>query len=59
MGTQARSACSPLCPIATLANRTKIKNAGIRHIELAHSEDLELIEITSPAEFATINVAPP
>ena len=32
---------------------------GIRHIELAHSEDLELIEITSPAEFATINVDPP
>jgi mannose-6-phosphate isomerase-like protein (cupin superfamily) len=32
---------------------------GIRHIELAHSDDLELIEITSPAEFATINVDPP
>ncbi|MBV1799082.1 cupin domain-containing protein [Siccirubricoccus sp. G192] len=25
----------------------------IRHRELAHSEDLELVEITSPAEFAT------
>lgn len=26
---------------------------GIRHRELAHSEDMELLEITSPAEFAT------
>jgi len=25
----------------------------IRHREIAHSEDLELVEITSPAEFAT------
>jgi quercetin dioxygenase-like cupin family protein len=27
---------------------------GIRHTELAHSDDLELIEITMPAEFATV-----
>ena len=27
--------------------------AGIRHRELAHSEDMELLEITSPAEFET------
>lgn len=26
---------------------------GIRHREVAHSDDLELIEITSPASFAT------
>lgn len=26
---------------------------GVRHRELAHSDDLELVEITSPAEFAT------
>lgn len=26
---------------------------GIRHREVTHSDDLELIEITSPAEFAT------
>ena len=28
---------------------------GIRHTELAHSDDLELIEIVSPAEFGTAN----
>ncbi len=32
---------------------------GIRHHEVTHSDDLELIEITSPAEFATGNVAAP
>eukprot|EP00450_Noctiluca_scintillans_P023661 CAMPEP_0194518686 /NCGR_PEP_ID=MMETSP0253-20130528/52195_1 /TAXON_ID=2966 /ORGANISM="Noctiluca scintillans" /LENGTH=131 /DNA_ID=CAMNT_0039362757 /DNA_START=82 /DNA_END=477 /DNA_ORIENTATION=- len=26
---------------------------GIRHREVSHSDDMELIEITSPAEFAT------
>jgi hypothetical protein len=26
---------------------------GIEHRELRHSDDLELIEITSPAEFST------
>lgn len=31
----------------------------IRHREIAHSDDLELIEITAPAEFATTEVAPP
>ena len=31
----------------------------IRHRELAHSDDLELVEITSPAEFATILADPP
>jgi quercetin dioxygenase-like cupin family protein len=32
---------------------------GIRHRELAHSDDLELIEITLPAEFATREVEGP
>lgn len=30
-----------------------LQPAGIRHREVRHSDDLELIEITSPAEFAT------
>lgn len=29
---------------------------GIRHDEIAHSDDLELIEITLPAEFETVEV---
>ena len=29
---------------------------GIRHDELAHSDDLELIEITLPADFETVDV---
>jgi quercetin dioxygenase-like cupin family protein len=28
---------------------------GIRHTELGHSDDLELIEIVMPAEFGTAN----
>ena len=32
---------------------------GIRHIELGHSEDLELLEITLPAEFETAEVGAP
>lgn len=32
---------------------------GIRHAELAHSDDLELIEITLPAEFKTVEVEAP
>ena len=31
---------------------------GIKHDELAHSDDLELIEITLPAEFETVESAP-
>ena len=31
----------------------------IKHIEIDHSDDLELIEITSPMEFATASVGPP
>jgi quercetin dioxygenase-like cupin family protein len=32
---------------------------GIRHVELGHSDDLELIEITLPAEFETSAAAAP
>jgi len=32
---------------------------GIRHREVRHSDDLELIEITSPAAFGTQDVAAP
>ena len=32
---------------------------GIRHAEIAHSDDLELIEITLPAEFDTHDVEAP
>jgi mannose-6-phosphate isomerase-like protein (cupin superfamily) len=28
---------------------------GIRHTELGHSDDLELVEIVMPAEFTTVN----
>ncbi|MDO9502917.1 cupin domain-containing protein [Falsiroseomonas sp.] len=31
----------------------------VRHVEVAHSEDLELLEITSPADFPTRTVDPP
>jgi quercetin dioxygenase-like cupin family protein len=30
-----------------------VQPPGIRHIELAHSDDLEMLEITLPAEFPT------
>ena len=32
---------------------------GIRHREITHSDDMELIEIISPAEFETQNAEPP
>ncbi|BBK29730.1 cupin domain [Stella humosa] len=32
---------------------------GIRHVEVAHSDDLELIEITMPADFPTQSVEAP
>ncbi len=32
---------------------------GVRHREVRHSEDLEMLEITSPAEFATRGAAEP
>ena len=36
-----------------------LQPAGIRHRELRHSNDLELIEITAPGSFATHPVDPP
>ena len=33
--------------------------AGIRHVEIAHSDDIEILEITLPAEFETEAVAAP
>lgn len=32
---------------------------GVRHREIAHSDDLELLEITAPGEFATALVSAP
>jgi mannose-6-phosphate isomerase-like protein (cupin superfamily) len=32
-----------------------LSTRGLPHIELGHSEDLELIEIASPANFETVN----
>ncbi len=32
---------------------------GIRHVEIAHSDDVEILEITLPAEFGTEAVAAP
>ena len=32
---------------------------GVRHLEIAHSDDVEILEITLPAEFATEAVAAP
>lgn len=32
---------------------------GIRHVEIAHSDDLEMLEITLPAEFPTAGAEPP
>jgi hypothetical protein len=28
---------------------------GIRHIEMEHSDDVEMLEIVMPAEFKTVN----
>ena len=35
------------------AGASVLQPPGIRHREIAHSDDLELVEITSPAEFDT------
>ncbi len=32
---------------------------GIRHVEIAHSDDLEMLEITLPADFPTEGAEPP
>jgi len=36
-----------------------VQSPGVRHREVAHSEDLEMLEITSPAEFATSVIGEP
>jgi len=36
-----------------------VQPPGIRHAELAHSADLEMLEITLPAHFETEAVVPP
>ena len=36
-----------------------LRPPGIRHREIRHSDDLELLEITSPAEFATRDAVAP
>lgn len=36
-----------------------LQPAGIRHREVRHSDDMELIEITAPAEFDTRDEDPP
>ncbi|MCS6890606.1 MAG: cupin domain-containing protein [Rhodovarius sp.] len=41
------------------AGSTVLQPPLIRHREVGHSDDLELIEITSPAEFETETVDPP
>jgi mannose-6-phosphate isomerase-like protein (cupin superfamily) len=32
---------------------------GVRHLEVAHSDDLEVLEVTSPGELATAEVPAP
>jgi quercetin dioxygenase-like cupin family protein len=35
------------------------QSPGIRHVEIAHSDDIEILEITLPADFGTEAVAAP
>lgn len=41
------------------AGSAALQPPGIKHREISHSDDLELIEITSPAEFETELTDPP
>ena len=41
------------------AGSSALQPPGIRHRELRHSDDMELIEIVSPAEFPTRPAEPP
>ena len=41
------------------AGSTVLQPPMVKHREVEHSDDLELIEITSPAEFETLLVEPP
>lgn len=40
-------------PVTLRAGSSVLQPPGIVHREVKHSDDMELIEITSPAEFAT------
>jgi len=40
-------------PVTLRAGSSVLQPPGIVHREVRHSDDMELIEITSPAEFAT------
>ncbi len=40
------------------AGSSVLQPPGVAHREIAHSDDLELVEITSPAEFRTEMAAP-
>lgn len=41
------------------AGSSVLQPPGIRHREVRHSDDLELIEITAPAAFTTADAEPP
>jgi len=41
------------------AGDTVLQPPLLRHREIAHSDDLEMLEVTAPAEFATVVAAPP
>jgi len=45
--------------VTLTAGTSVLQPPRVRHRELAHSDDLELVEITSPAEFETRLVDPP
>lgn len=42
--------------VATHAKDAHFEPPGIRHRELGHSEDVEMLEIVLPADFATEEV---
>jgi quercetin dioxygenase-like cupin family protein len=46
-------------PVRLAAGTSVYQPPGVRHREIAHSDDLELLEITAPAEFETTMVAAP
>jgi len=45
--------------VVSRAGSCVLQPPGIRHAELDHSDDLELLEVTLPAKFETIEVASP
>jgi len=45
--------------VVSRAGTCVLQPPGIRHAELDHSDDLELLEVTLPAEFKTTEVAAP